>query len=511
MGKLKQILTDWRVILLILFLLMSVWTIQPRLSSSGVLIQNVAKNSTAEINGVEVGSIITEVNGQSVAGLGAFEDILAGLTDGNVATITTNEGSFKVVSENGSIGITPRVVPTSNLRKGLDLIGGARVVLKPEGEITQEQLDDATDIIAKRLNVYGLSDVAITQASGISGEKYIIIELAGATREDVQNLVGTQGKFEAKIGGETVFVGGKDIKSVCRSTDCAGVDLRTCGPNQEDVYGCRFSFRVDVSQESAQKHADITSKLDTIREGDNVYLSEKLDLFLDDAEFDSLFISSDLQGKVATSFVIQGPGSGPTKDAAINSALDNMKRFQTLLITGSLPVKLNIEKIDIVSPTLGEQFFSSALLALLAAITAVGCVIFLRYRKLKIALPIFITGASEIIIILGFAALIRWNLDLAALAGILAAVGTGVDHQIIITDEVLRGESATGNWNEKLKQAFFIIMAAYFTTVVAMGPLLVMGAGMLKGFAITTITGVSVGVFITRPAFAKIIEVLLKD
>ena len=158
MGKLKQILTDWRVILLILFLLMSVWTIQPRLSSSGVLIQNVAKNSTAEINGVEVGSIITEVNGQSVAGLGAFEDILAGLTDGNVATITTNEGSFKVVSENGSIGITPRVVPTSNLRKGLDLIGGARVVLKPEGEITQEQLDDATDIIAKRLNVYGLSE-----------------------------------------------------------------------------------------------------------------------------------------------------------------------------------------------------------------------------------------------------------------------------------------------------------------------------------------------------------------
>jgi len=34
------------------------------------------------------------------------------------------------------------------------------------------------------------------------------------------------------------------------------------------------------------------------------------------------------------------------------------------------------------------------------------------------------------------------------------------------------------------------------------------GAGLLKGFAITTIIGVSVGVFITRPAFAKMIEII---
>jgi len=41
-------------------------------------------------------------------------------------------------------------------------------------------------------------------------------------------------------------------------------------------------------------------------------------------------------------------------------------------------------------------------------------------------------------------------------------------------------------------------------------PLWFMGAGLLKGFAIVTILGVSIGVFITRPAYAKIIEVLLK-
>jgi preprotein translocase subunit SecD len=42
-------------------------------------------------------------------------------------------------------------------------------------------------------------------------------------------------------------------------------------------------------------------------------------------------------------------------------------------------------------------------------------------------------------------------------------------------------------------------------------PLIFAGAGMLKGFALTTIIGVSVGVFITRPAYASIIEILLKE
>ena len=66
------------------------------------------------------------------------------------------------------------------------------------------------------------------------------------------------------------------------------------------------------------------------------------------------------------------------------------------------------------------------------------------------------------------------------------------------------------NWKDSVKNAFFIIMASYFTMVMAMLPLLSAGAGLLKGFAITTILGVSIGVFITRPAFAVIAETLLR-
>ena len=52
-------------------------------------------------------------------------------------------------------------------------------------------------------------------------------------------------------------------------------------------------------------------------------------------------------------------------------------------------------------------------------------------------------------------------------------------------------------------------MLAYFTVVVAMVPLLFAGAGLLKGFAITTIIGVTIGVFITRPAYSAFIEIIL--
>ena len=136
--------------------------------------------------------------------------------------------------------------------------------------------------------------------------------------------------------------------------------------------------------------------------------------------------------------------------------------------------------------------------------------LFIKYHAAKIE---SISSIIEITLLLGFAAAIGWNLDLAAIAGIIIVVGTGVDHQIVITDGVLSGKHSEEvyDWKKRIKNAFFIIMAAYFTTVFAMLPLWFAGAGLLKGFALTTIVGVSLGVLITRPAYAAVIEILMKD
>ncbi len=139
-------------------------------------------------------------------------------------------------------------------------------------------------------------------------------------------------------------------------------------------------------------------------------------------------------------------------------------------------------------------------------------VVFIRYRRIKIAMPMLCTIIVEVVLLLGIASIIGWNLDIAAIAGIIIVVGTGIDHQIVITDETLKGKiSEIYDWKKRIKSAFFIIMAAYFTTCAAMIPLWWAGAGLLKGFALTTIIGVSIGVFIARPAFAAVIEILLKE
>ena len=129
-------------------------------------------------------------------------------------------------------------------------------------------------------------------------------------------------------------------------------------------------------------------------------------------------------------------------------------------------------------------------------------------------LPILSAGLSEIIIILGLASLINWQLDLPAMAGIIAAVGTGVDHQIVITDETIKEaekKRKVVSMTERIRRAFFIIFTAAATTIAAMIPLVGIGAGMLKGFAFTTIMGVLVGVLIVRPAYARIIKDVLVE
>jgi preprotein translocase subunit SecD len=123
------------------------------------------------------------------------------------------------------------------------------------------------------------------------------------------------------------------------------------------------------------------------------------------------------------------------------------------------------------------------------------------------------TGVSEIVLILGMASIIKWELDLPALAGIIASVGTGVNHQIVITDENLKRtqQRKLVSVNERMRRAFTIIFTAAATVIAAMIPLLSIGAGLLKGFAFTTMMGVFIGVGIARPAYAKIIEEILKS
>ena len=229
-------------------------------------------------------------------------------------------------------------------------------------------------------------------------------------------------------------------------------------------------------------------------------------MYVDGNEVSSLFISTGLRGVVTTEISIQGSGTGATQEAALEEARAEMKRLQTILQTGSLPYKLEIVKLDTISPLLGKEFTRSLIMLALIVFAIVSLALFVRYRKIKITLSVILTMFSEALLTLAIAAFINWNLDAPSIAGIIAGMGTGVNDQIVIIDESVSNRHV--GIKERIKRALFIILGSFATIVAAMLPLFWAGAGLLRGFALTTIIGVTVGILITRPAFAEIIRKL---
>jgi len=214
-------------------------------------------------------------------------------------------------------------------------------------------------------------------------------------------------------------------------------------------------------------------------------------------------------------FLTPGVTDGtPQREATITGRSDNvedaiaeMTEMVVLLKSGRLPVSISIESTMSVSPSLGQNFLKDSIWIGLLVLCAVAFVVFLRYRNPVLTAAIMVNDVFEVVIILGIASIINWQIDMSAMAGLIAVLGTGVDHLIVITDEAVYGlgkEETT--LATRIKGAFSIIFVAAATTVLAMFPLMTLGLGMLKGFAITTIIGVFVGVVLVRPVFAKVIE-----
>ena len=517
MKKLNKLLKNPRVLILLAALILCYFAINYQFSDKGLIINSIEFNSSAYHAGMRSPppeldltkrENILEVNDKKIKDLSEFHNLI--ISSDKDVRIKTDKTTYVIIKDSDDLGLLVAKAPRSNLRKGLELQGGTRVLLEPASEVSDQEIKDIISTMEERLNVYGLTDLTIKSASDLAGNNFITVELAGVSKDEVKDLIAKQGKFEAKIGNETVFTG-KEVTFVCRSGGgtCTNLVEPLC-PQSGSGYVCRFEFEIHLSEEAASKHKKITDNLKVIpSESGQRILEKTIDFYLDGKQVDSLQIDASLKGIKASRITISGPGNGRTIKEALQEAINNKNQLQTFLITGSLPTKLEIVKLDSLSPSLGEEFIDNALFIGLLSLFGVGIVIYLRYRSLKVSLPIMFILSSEIFAILGFTALFRSNLDLAAIAGIIAAVGTGVNDQIVIADEVLEGSASSIAQN--IKKAFFVILVAYFTTVAAMLPLLKAGAGLLTGFALVTIVGVTIGVLITRPAFGAIIKILLEE
>ena len=202
--NLKNIILSWRVLLLITFLLISILAIRPQIfDQEGVVIRSVELNSSSYNAGIQSPSSktapvdrerIISINRQTIADQEDYFNQLSQLkpnrtvqieTDLSVYTLLTKADENKAVD----LGLQVENAHFSNLRKGLDLEGGMRILLKPDSVISAEDLDSTVSSLKERLNVYGLSDVVVRSASDLSGQDFVLIEIAGITTEEVKELL----------------------------------------------------------------------------------------------------------------------------------------------------------------------------------------------------------------------------------------------------------------------------------------------------------------------------------
>ncbi len=439
----------------------------------------------------------------------------------------------------------------TNIKKGIDLEGGVTAIIKPDIP-TYENAQKIMQILLNRISTFGLKESKSSLVE-INGEYYIDLSLAGATEEDLKQLIEKQGVFKAYIErkakkssnntysfrlkrkiftlnngenntiiyknqtihvNETFKVEDFNIRYINKTQDevtlwieaFSGEDIKSVltGASYSSIVraegGYRYGFTVTISQKAAENMKILTDDMVPIGE----HLNEQIVFVLDDNIVDKLYIDADLKGVATTNPQITG--GGKTKEEAI----ENMRRLTAILQSGSFPVGVKIVEIQEISPTLGGDFLKISIYAIVFALIFVSLVIFIVYKDPRIVIPMILTSITEVTAILGFAALVSWTIDLAAIAGIVAAIGTGIDDQIVVIDEAKKKREKE-SLRLKLKRAFFIIFSSAATTIGAMTPLLMSSFANVKGFAFTTIVGVLIGVFITRPAFARTVKVLLNE
>ena len=482
--ELKALLTDWRIATLIILIVLSVIAIYPHFDQDGHLASNLQYGLD-----LQQGSWIQlELKGE----------VVGFTTDRPVNDFISN------LSQNLDTEVEPVDASHLEIRKEYTQPelesrfsnAGGTLTSYQQG-VSKATAEDARMILENKINSLGTKDATVNTLTGLNNvARYIRIEMAGVDMSEAQQLVGKQGKFEIRV--QTT---GNVTEHVLFGNDITSVQTPAQTPAGSNIWGVQFT----LSEAGAAAFQQAAIQSGATDDPTHHYLTMLLD--------NQTVYSAPLNDRLATELKTE-----PTRQlvATTGSGTTGSKEATNLEIhlrAGALPVDVSIAGSGGTSAPLGEHYKAMALLAGIFALITVGFVIYYRYREPSIVLPMVLINASEILILLGFIALIRFQMDLPTIAGLIAVMGTGLDQLVIISDEILHeGKVPSPNlYLKRLDRALGIIVVAAATVIIAMVPLALMDLSTLKGFALITILGVLVGVIVTRPAYGKIImEILSK-
>lgn len=370
--------------------------------------------------------------------------------------------------------IIPAVSDTENgIRLGLDLVGGSRIVYEaelPEGYDTgnlSRDMETAQSMIRQRLTNKGFTEATIA----MSGENRISVEIPQITNpeEAVQTLGST---------AQLVFMDA-DGKQWLTGTDIKRADAMYGRPTGNELADEHY-VQIEFTKEGTLKFAEATASI-AARQADGTNF---LAIAMDDQVISAPFVSAQLTQ--STCVISGGDFTG-----------ESAKELADLINVGQMPFSLKQVELRSVGPQLGANALQTSLMAGAIGIALV-CLFMLIVYRIPGLVACLALGFYIVIEAVVFG-LIRVNLSLPGIAGIILSIGMAVDANVIIferiKEEIRAGKTVKSAIDSGFKRAFTAILDSNITTLIAAAVLFWMGTGTIVGFATTLGIGVIISMF----------------
>ena len=356
-------------------------------------------------------------------------------------------------------------------------------------------IDQALEIIRNRIDQFGVSEPEIT----LQGTDQILVQLPGIRDpERAIDLIGKTALLEFKLldeeGNIDEALKGQipegDLLLYQRSVDPQTGAVRRIPYllKEKTLMTGEFIKDARVSLDSqfhqpyvSMEFTDIGAKLFEQITGANV--KKRLAIILDNNVYSAPVIRDRIAGGRA---MIEG--SFDTKEAS---------DLAVVLRSGALPAPVKILEQRIVGPSLGQDSIRQGIIATLISAALIVLFMIFYYRIAGVVANIALV--LNIILVLAVLAILRANLTLPGIAGLVLSVGMSVDANILIheriKEELRWGKTIRAAIDQGYHRALSAIVDSNVTTLIAAVFLYQFGTGPVRGFAVTLFWGITANIF----------------
>ena len=364
---------------------------------------------------------------------------------------------------------------------GLDLRGGSQLVYEadpvelaklPAGEVAGA-LESLRGVIERRINAFGVGEPVIQLERvglGAGAHERLIVELPGVTdvNEAIKQINVTpilefkvfEANAESEAGGEFV------------SSPLTGRYLE-----QAQVVFNQGAISPAISLEFNEEGGKIFATL--TREN----INQPVGIFLDGALISAPIVREEIRDGKAE---ISG-----------QFTVDEARELSRNLNLGALPVPIKLVSTETIGATLGGDALNRGIEAGLIGLAVVGLFMLLWYRLPGLISIIALT--IYVILILTIFRLVGVTLTAAGIAGLILSFGMSLDSNILIferlKEEIKAGKHLHDAIKEGFARAWFSIRDSNLSSLIAGIVLFWFGTSLIKGFAVTLVFGLIVGLF----------------